>query len=108
MKPITVTINVNRPISQWSQTPDTKRDQGFYELGERGRWFFNRRDPVIVLDAWRMNPILCHVNFITTTGWIMCENKSNGFTYGAIPPGADRVFPTDLFHPLNAKWAELP
>lgn len=113
MKPRTVVIdarefNVNQPIGKWSASPQTKRENDWYDCGIRGRWFFNRRDPVIVLDAWRLNPVLCHVSFIELNGWIMTENKVNGFTYGAIPPGADRVFPTDLFHPLNAKYAELP
>lgn len=114
MKPRTVIIdarefNVNQPIGKWSSSPQTKRSEGWYELSpERGRWFFRRRDPVIVLDAWRLNPVLCHVSFIDLNGWIMCENKFNGFTPGAVPPNADRIYPVDLFHPLNAAYAELP
>jgi hypothetical protein len=103
-------LNVNNPIAKWAGNPANYLESGWYDLSpERGRWYFRRRDPVIVLDPWGQHPILCHVSFIDRhSGWIMTENRINGFTYGSIRPDANRIFPVDLFHPLHAKFADLP
>lgn len=98
-------FNVNNTIGKWARDPAKYLYEGWYELGgRRGRWFFRRLDPVIVTDPYGLNPTFCHVNFLTRTGVIMCENRFNGFAYPAVPPDANRVWPVDLFHPLGARY----
>lgn len=103
---MTYQSNLNKPIGQFTIDPTKYAAEGWYDLGgKRGQWYFRRRDPVIITDAHRQNPVLVHVNFITRAdGYLVAENKDNGFAYPAVPPGADRVWPVTMFHPIGAKY----
>lgn len=64
---------------------------------QRGTWEFNRGDPVIMTDAWRLNPVRGTVVEATPTGGLKMDCP-RGLRYYA-PPDSDRVWPLDLFHP---------